>query len=39
MKYLLSCWDVLATRVKKAKHTLLPIDYDGTLTPIVKGLN
>lgn len=36
MKYLLSCWDVVATRVKEAKHTLLLIDYDGTLTPIVE---
>ena len=36
MKALLSCWDVVAARVKGAEHILLLIDYDGTLTPIVK---
>lgn len=36
MKGLLSCWDVVAARVKGAEHILLLIDYDGTLTPIVK---
>jgi len=36
MKDLLSCWDVVAARVKGAEHILLLIDYDGTLTPIVK---
>ena len=37
MKYLLSSWDILAVRVQKAKHILLLIDYDGTLTPIVES--
>ncbi len=36
MKDLLSCWDELAVRVKRAKHILLLIDYDGSLTPIVE---
>ena len=36
MKYLLSCWDVVAVRIREAEHILLLIDYDGTLTPIVQ---
>lgn len=36
VKELLSCWDVVAARIKEAEHILLLIDYDGTLTPIVK---
>lgn len=36
MKYLLACWDVVAVKIREAKHILLLIDYDGTLTPIVE---
>jgi len=36
MKHLLSYWNVVAVRLKEAKHILLLIDYDGTLTPIVE---
>ncbi len=36
MKHLLSCWNAVAVRIRKAKHILLLIDYDGTLTPIVE---
>jgi len=36
VKELLSCWDVIAARIKEAEHILLLIDYDGTLTPIVE---
>jgi trehalose 6-phosphate phosphatase len=36
MKYLLACWDVVAVKIREAKHILLLIDYDGTLTPIVQ---
>jgi trehalose-phosphatase len=36
MKHLLSCWDVVVVRIREAKHILLLIDYDGTLTPIVE---
>jgi len=36
MKYLLACWDVVAVRIREAKHILLLTDYDGTLTPIVE---
>lgn len=36
MKCLLSCWDVVATKIKEARQLLLLMDYDGTLTPIVE---
>jgi len=36
MKHLLSYWNVVAVRLREAKHILLLIDYDGTLTPIVE---
>lgn len=36
MRNLLSCWDVVAARIKVAEHILLLSDYDGTLTPIVE---
>ena len=36
MKYLISYWDIVAARIREAEHILLLIDYDGTLTPIVK---
>lgn len=36
MKHLLSYWNVVAVRISEAKHILLLIDYDGTLTPIVE---
>ena len=35
MKHLLSCWNVVAGKIREAKHILLLTDYDGTLTPIV----
>lgn len=37
MKYLFSCWEAIAGKMKSAKHIFLLLDYDGTLTPIVKG--
>jgi len=36
MNYLISYWDIVAARIREAEHILLLIDYDGTLTPIVK---
>ena len=36
MKYLFSCWEAIAGKIKSAKHIFLLLDYDGTLTPIVK---
>lgn len=36
MKYLFSCWESIADKIKSAKHIFLLLDYDGTLTPIVK---
>lgn len=36
MKHLLSYWNVVAVRIREAKHILLLVDYDGTLTPIVE---
>ncbi len=36
MKYLLPHWDAISTRIRQARHILLLIDYDGTLTPIVE---
>ncbi len=36
MKHLFSCWDSIAVKIKNAKHVVLLLDYDGTLTPIVK---
>jgi len=36
MKNLLSCSNVVVARISGAEHILLLIDYDGTLTPIVK---
>ncbi len=38
MKHLHSCWNAVAARIREAKHILLLIDYDGTLTPIVEKL-
>jgi trehalose-phosphatase len=35
MRYLFSCWDVVADRIRQARSILLLVDYDGTLTPIV----
>ena len=36
MKYLISYWDIVAARIRETEHILLLLDYDGTLTPIVK---
>jgi len=36
MKYLFSSWKAIADKIKCAKHIFLLLDYDGTLTPIVK---
>jgi trehalose-phosphatase len=36
VRHLLSCWGSVSARIKQAKHILLLIDYDGTLTPIVE---
>jgi len=36
MKHLHSCWNAVAASIREAKHILLLIDYDGTLTPIVE---
>jgi trehalose-phosphatase len=36
MKDLFSCWTAIAGKIKSAKHIFLLLDYDGTLTPIVK---
>lgn len=36
MKYLLSHWGAISTRIRQARHILLLFDYDGTLTPIVE---
>lgn len=36
MKLLFSFWEAIADKIKNAKHILLLLDYDGTLTPIVK---
>jgi len=35
MKYLFSCWETIADRIKSTKNVILLFDYDGTLTPIV----
>ena len=35
MKHLFSVWAKVAPRLNRAKHVLLLLDYDGTLTPIV----
>ncbi len=36
MKHLFSYWDSIADKIKNAKHVILLLDYDGTLTPIVE---
>lgn len=35
MKYLFNSWQEFSSEVTTASHTLLLLDYDGTLTPIV----
>lgn len=36
MEHVLSAWPKVAEQLRRAKHILLLIDYDGTLTPIVE---
>lgn len=36
MEHLLSAWEKIAPQLRDARHILLLLDYDGTLTPIVE---
>lgn len=36
MEHLLSAWPEVAKQLRSARHVLLLLDYDGTLTPIVE---
>ncbi|NQU73421.1 MAG: trehalose-phosphatase, partial [Candidatus Omnitrophica bacterium] len=36
MRYLSRAWDKICSDIKTAGHIFLALDYDGTLTPIVK---